>query len=216
MTSKKVFYILLGGLAASICLVIVGVVLGDMYLHKQTNKLVDLKLQNKVIEEQQSSLIQAKKDIEKYDELDKIAKQIIPQDKDQAKATREILNIADASGIKLASISYPASTLGQAPVKATTDTSSGGSGTTTPTTPSASASITQVKPVDGLQNVYQYDITVVSDTDAPVSYSKLMTFLQKLEQNRRTAQVTQIIIQPDSQNRNMLNFNLTLTLYVKP
>ncbi len=215
MNSKKMYYILLGGFCLSIGLVIAGIVLGDMYLHKQSAKLVDLKLQNKVIEEQQSSLSQAKKDVDKYAELDKIAKQIIPQDKDQAKATLEILNIAKASGIKLASISYPASTLGQAPVKtqATTDDKSSGSGATPAP---ASPSITQVKPVDGLQNVYQYDITVVSDTDAPVSYARLMSFLQKLEQNRRTAQVTQISIQPDSQNRNALNFTLTLTLYIKP
>jgi hypothetical protein len=213
MTSKKVFYLLLGGFCLSIGLVIAGIVLGDIYLHKQSSKLVDLKLQNKVIEEQQSSLAQAKKDVEKYAELDKIAKQIIPQDKDQAKATLEILNIAQASGIKLASISYPPSTLGQAPAKPTTGTDSSSSSKTTPTT---SPSITQVKPVDGLQNVYQYDITVVSDTDSPVTYSRLTNFLQRLEQNRRTAQVTQISIQPNSQNRNTLNFTLTLTLFVKP
>lgn len=215
MNSKRMFYILLGGFCLSIGLVIAGIVLGDMYLHKQSAKLVDLKLQNKVIEEQQSSLNQAKKDVEKYAELDKIAKQIIPQDKDQAKATLEILNIAQATGIKLASISYPASTLGQAPLKApgTSDSSSSSSAKApAATTPS----ITQVKPVDGMQNVYQYDITVVSDTDSPVSYSKLTNFLQRLEQNRRTAQVTQLSIQPDSQNRNALNFTLTLTLYIKP
>lgn len=213
MTSKKMFYVLLGGFCVSIGLVIAGIILGDMLLHKQSAKLVYLKLQNKVIEEQQLSLSQAKKDVDKYAELDKIAKQIIPQDKDQAKATLEILNIAQVSGVKLASISYPASTLGQAPIKAPTsaDDKTGGSAPAT-----TSPSITQVKPVDGLQNVYQYDITVVSDTDAPVSYSRLMNFLQRLEQNRRTAQVTQISIQPDSQNRNALNFTLTLTLYIKP
>lgn len=215
MTSKKMFYILLGGFCLSIGLVIAGIVLGDMYLHKQSAKLVDLKLQNKVIEEQQSSLAQAKKDVEKYTELDKIAKQIIPQDKDQAKATLEILNIAQLSGVKLASISYPPSTLGQAPAKATTGSdSSAAASSKSPV--STAPSITQVKPVDGLQNVYQYDITVVSDTDSPVSYSRLISFLQRLEQNRRTAQVTQISIQPDSQNRNALNFTLTLTLYIKP
>ncbi len=210
------FYILLGGFCLSVGLVIAGIVLGDMYLHKQSAKLVDLKLQNKVIEEQQSSLTQAKRDVEKYAELDKIAKQIIPQDKDQAKATLEILNIAQATGIKLASISYPASTLGQAPAKAQSTPDSSGSASTPKAPATTTPSITQVKPVDGLQNVYQYDITVVSDTDSPVSYSKLTSFLQRLEQNRRTAQVTQLSIQPDSQNRNALNFTLTLTLYIKP
>lgn len=222
MSSKKVFYILIAGFGLTVCLVVASIVVADLLLHKQANKLVDLKLQNKVVEQQQVSLLQAKKDVEKYSDLDKIAKQIIPQDKDQARATREILNIANAAGIKLGNISFPASTLGQTPPKqATTDTSNTNSKTSTSTTPStpaapATPSITQVKPVDGLQNVYQFDITVTSDTANPVSYTRLVDFLNRLEQNRRTAQVTQISIQPDSLNRNALNFNLTITLYIKP
>lgn len=214
MNSKRAFYILLGGFGLTLLLVVGSIVLADLFLHKQANKLVDLKLQDKVIEQQQISLLQAKKDVEKYNDLDKIAKQIIPQDKDQARATREILSIADAAGVKLSNISYPASSLGQTPTKQTGG-SSGSSGSTS-TTPSTSTSLTQVKPVDGLQNVYQYDMVLTSDTNSPVTYAKMTDFLKRLEQNRRTAQVTQISITPDAQNRNLLNFTLTITLYIKP
>src|SRR5258708_370238 len=109
--SKKVFFIMIGALGFLGILVIGSVVAGDIFLHKQSNKLVSLKLDNQVIEAQQASLAQAKKDIQKYAELESIAKQVVPQDKDQARATREIVNFAAQAGVKIASIAFPASNL---------------------------------------------------------------------------------------------------------
>ncbi len=212
MSSKKVFYILSALMGLLALLVIASVFLGDMLLHKQSNKLVDLKLNNQVIEEQQSSLSSANKDLQKYAELKSVAQQIVPQDKDQARATREIVSIANQSGIKISSITFPASTLGQAVPKAATPAADD---TAKPTTPAAPA-VTQVKAVDGIKGLYQLDITIVSDTTKPATYAKLVDFLSRLEQNRRTATVSQISIQPDSQNRSGLNFTITLTEYIKP
>ena len=214
MMSKKVFLVMVGVFGLMGVLVISAVVTGDTFLHKQSNKLVSLKLDNQVIEAQEASLAQAKKDIQKYSELESIAKQIVPQDKDQARAIREIISLADQAGVKIASISLPASTLGQAAPKAKTP-ESGSTETSTPT-PAVVSTQTQVKPVEGINNLYQLDITVTSATTSPTSYAKLIDFLRRLEQNRRTAQVSQITIQPDVQNRSALNFSLTLTLYIKP
>lgn len=214
MTSRKVFFIMLGVVGLMGVMVIAAAVFGDLLLHKQSNKLVALKLDNQVIEAQQTSLIQAKKDIQKYSELKNIAKQVVPQDKDQARATREIVTLANQAGVKIASVSFPASTLGQAQPKTTTTDSS-----STPVAKTCSTSgtaITQVKPVDGIKDLCQLDITVVSDTTSPASYARLIDFLNRLEQNRRTAQVSQISIQPDAQNRSGLNFTLTITVYIKP
>lgn len=213
ITSKRVFFAMLGVLGLMSVLVITTVVLGDKFLSKQSHKLVGLKLENQVIEAQEASLAQAKKDIEKYRELESIAKQIVPQDKDQARATREIVNLAKLSGVKIATIGFPASTLGQAAPKAAAPASGT---TTTPSPAPATTSETQVKKVDGIQNLFQLDITVTSDITSPSSYGRLIDFLSRLEQNRRTAQVTQISIQPDAANRSALNFSLTLTLYIKP
>lgn len=211
MTSKKMFFVMIGLVSLTAVLIIGAVVGGDLLLQKQSKKLVSLKLDNQVIEGQQTALSQAKKDLEKYSELAIIAKQIVPQDKDQARATREIVTIAAASGVKISSIGFPASTLGQAVPKATTDSTT----TTTPTTPAA-PSVSQVKAVSGIEGLYQLDIVVTSDTVTPASYAKLIDFLKRLEQNRRTAQVSQIAITPDSVNRLNLNFTLTITLYIKP
>lgn len=210
MSSKKVFFIMLGSLGLLAVLILACVVLGNNLLHKQSDKLLSLKLDNQVIEAQQTALVQANKDLQKYAELKSIAKQVVPQDKDQARATREIVSIAEQSGIQISSITFPASTLGQAAPKPTTSDDS--SGTPKPVT----SPVTQVKPVDGIKGLYQLDITIVSDTTKPATYAKLVNFLSRLEQNRRTAQVSQISIQPDSLNRSGLNFTLTITVYIKP
>lgn len=212
MNSKKFFYIMLGIIGLLGVLLVATMVLGDKMLQKQGSKLTSLKLDDAVIESQQTALVQAKRDVEQYADLEKIAKQIVPQDKDQARATREIINLAHDSGLSISSVSFPASNLGQAAPKPQTSEDNSNSATpATPTTP-----VTQVKPVDGIKGVYQYDMVVISDTNNPATYSQFIDFLDKLEQNRRTAHVSQIVITPDSQNRSLLSFNLTITVYVKP
>ncbi|MEO8862790.1 MAG: hypothetical protein ABI354_00505, partial [Candidatus Saccharimonadales bacterium] len=83
MNSKKVFYGMLGAIVLLSALIIATTVMGDKILHKQSEKLVSLKLDNEVIDAQQTSLAQAKKDIKKYNGLKDLAKQIVPQEKDQ-------------------------------------------------------------------------------------------------------------------------------------
>lgn len=211
MNSKKMSYFMLGLVGVLGFVILASVVMGDILLHKTSNKLANLKIDNQVIESQQTSLITANKDLQKYSELKSIAKQIVPQDKDQARATREIISLADQVGIKISSITFPASTLGQTPPKAAASTDDA---TATPKV--ITPSVTQVKAVEGIKGLYQLDITVVSDTTQPATYKQIISFLTKLEQNRRTAQVSQITILPDSLNRSGLNFTITVTVYIKP
>lgn len=211
MNSKKVYIgmcCLLGLLGV---LLITAVGFGDMFLRKQSVKLVGLKLDNQVVEAQQVALAQAKKDIDKYKELKVTSKQIVPQEKEQTQATREIVSLAELSGVKIGGISFPPSNLGQAPAKIAPSADGG-----TAVKPAAPPStVTQVKPVEGIKGLYQLDIVVNSDTANPTTYPRLIDFLSRLEQNRRTAQVTQITINPDTLNRQNLNFSLTVTIYVK-
>lgn len=216
MSPKRIFFLMMGVLGLLVVLMGATIVLGDKFLQKQSGKLLNLKLENQVIESQQTALLQAKKDIQTYSELESIAKQIVPQDKDQARATRELINIANQSGVKIASIGFPASTLGQPMAKPTAPVTDSTTPSTAPATTVAPPSVTQVKPVVGIKNLYQLDIVVTSDTNNPTTYARLIDFLSRLEQNRRTAQVSQISIQPDPVNRNVLNFTLTITLYTKP
>ena len=209
MNPKKVFYLMLGVIAIASGLTIGSVVAGNSILKKKSAELSELKLQDRLIEEQQVALIQANKDIEKYQELETISKSIVPQDKDQAKTVREIIKLAEEANIRISTISFPSSTLGQTvPAPA-----SSSSGTTTPKV--QTPAISQVKPVEGITGLLQLEITIQVNEIAP-TYNQLIDFLNRLEHNRRTAQVTSITINPSGANRNLVEFNLTMNVFVKP
>lgn len=212
MSTKRVYFVMLG----LVGLLFVGMLAGtfevNSLLEAKAKTLVDLKLQSQVVTSQQTGLQRAKKQIAQYASFEETAKSIVPQDKDQAEAVREITKIATDSGIKrLSSVTFPLSTLG-GPAGATSTT-----GTTAPSANSSKKNaLTQLLPVKGMNGVYSLQITIQQTSEAAISYSQFLTFLDKLEQNRRTAQVTSIILQPDSTNPNMVAFTLTINEFIKP
>lgn len=168
-------------------------------LQKQSNTLIGLKASEQATEAQKSQLAQDKQDIAKYSDLNTIAQSVVPQDKNQALAVREIAGLANASGIpQLSSVAFVPSTLG---------------GTTTVKTPNG---LTQVTPVKGIPGVYDLQITITQSSTAEVPYGNFITFLQKLEQNRRTAEVSSINILPDQKNPGMISFTLVIDEFIKP
>lgn len=202
MTSKKMFYILFATVAVLGLATFGSAYAANEVLSGKTAVLSKIKARGQVLDDLQIALIRNKSDIKQYSELNEIAKAIVPQDKDQTQTVREIVKIAEESGIsRLTSVTFPASTLGTI--------GSGGSANTT-------GGITQVTPVAGMNGVYTLPITVTVGQDDQVSYARFMTFLTGLENNRRTAQVTSIIITPDSNNPNLITFSLILNEYIKP
>ncbi len=208
MNSKRLFYTL------CIMLVLLGaaslgvVIFGNSYIKQQTQHIVALKAESLALDEQSRSLVQAKKDIEKYEELERISKSIVPQEKDQARTVREIIALAEQSGVSISSVTFPSSNLGQPTARPATPA-------TGSSTPPASAT-TQVKPVEGIPNVYQLEISIQSDAAKPVPYQSMLIFLSKLEQNRRTAHITNLSVTPHNNDRNRVTFNLTVNAYIKP
>ncbi len=215
MSTKKVYFGLIGVLVLLVIGAGAALFLGNAMLQSKSSKLVELKLENRVLEEQQVALKQANKDIEKYAELETITKNIVPQDKDQAKSVREIIQIANESGINIASITFPTSTLGAAQPKPAPAADTGGTETPKPAAPAAPP-VTQVKPVSGINGVYELEITIQSDANQPTTYASLINFLTKLEQNRRTAQVAQINIQPKPDDIQSLTFSIVINVFIKP
>lgn len=211
MTSKKLFFVQIGIIGLLFVLFIVSAVLISGQLQKKSNELVALKAKSQALDQQKIALAKAKKDIQAYDELYKISKTIVPEDKSQAEAVRQIVKIAQINGVNLASISFPASTLGSG------ITSVNGTGSaTTPVPQTNKKSLSQLQPVKSIPGVYLLQITVASDVNKPVPYSKFIAFLSGLEANRRTAQVSNISLQPDQSNKNNITFTLTLNQYIKP
>ena len=202
MNSKKTYYTLVAVTIALGVALLGSAFLANTILSTKTASLSKLKAQDQALADLQISLIRNQSDIVRYDELNKIAKAIVPQDKDQTQTVREIVAIARASGIeKLTSVTFPTSTLGT--------TGTVGSAKTT-------GGITQVSPVQGMSGVYTLPITVSNMQNDVVTYDELIAFLAGLEQNRRTAQVTSITITPDANNANKVAFSLVINEYIKP
>jgi len=213
MNSKKLFT------ALSALLVVLGVcLLGSVYLANtalgtKSDTLVDLKATKLAKQDQEKQLAQAKKDVQTYNQLNEIAKSVVPQDKDQAKTVSEITDLAAQSGIgRLSSISFPPSTLGAltAPSSTSGTTCTGSTPVKTP------GGLTQVTPVKGMPGVYQLPITVTQADTNPVSYGSFITFLSKLEHNRRTAQISSISVQPSAKSPDRVSFTLVIKEYIKP
>lgn len=221
MTSKRLHTIFI----AALILLFIGLVGGAYGINKlltsQADKLTALKAKSLALNQEQLSLNRAKKDIKTYDNLNKIAKTVVPQDKNQAEAVREIVNIAADNNVPLAAISFPASTLGNLP----NGTATPASGTaTTPASPGAAAGaanskttkLSQLTPLKNIPGVYQLPITINNDAAHPVRYGNLIEFLSELEHNRRTSQVQTITLQPATDDRSSITFSLTLSEYIKP
>jgi hypothetical protein len=209
MTTKRIYFVMLGLVGVLFIAMLVGAYQVNGLLKSKAKHLVDLKLQSQVVSSQQTGLQQAKKQVAQYSSFATTAKSIVPQDKDQAEAVREIANLAAESGIaRLSSVTFPLSTLG-----GPAGTSSSGS-----TAPAAKSkgSLTQLTPVKGITGVYSLQITIQQKSDAAIPYNRFLTFLSKLEQNRRTAQVTSIILQPDNVRPDLVAFTLTLNEFIKP
>lgn len=167
-------------------------------LASRSQTLVNLKAQNQATDNEKIQLVQDKNEVNKYNSLNQIAESVVPADKNQAETVREITNLASESGIsQLSSITFPPSTLGGSSIK----TSSG---------------LTQVTAVKGLPGIDELQITITQSNAALVPYGDFTEFLSKLEQNRRTAEVTSITINPSQKTPNMIAFTLVLEEYLKP
>lgn len=208
MNSKQLHSLLLTTIGILIITLIGGAYITNLKLTKRADSLLALKARNMALSEQQLSLTKAKKDIKQYAGLKKITQSIVPEDKNQAAAVREIVAIAAANKISLAGFNFPASTLGNTTIATP--------GVAAPKANAQTGKLSQLTPVKNIPGVYNLLITVQGDTTKPVTYNKFVSFLDALEHNRRTAQVSAITIAPNADNRNLISFTLSLNEYIKP
>lgn len=212
MNIKRLRLILVILLAGVMVLFVAVNILGMAFLSSKSSQLVKQRLESKSLDSQLASLSGAKKEVEQYAYFNNIAKTVIPSDKDQAQAVLDISQLASQAGIGIASVTFPASTLG-AGAAATSGTAG------------AKSPITQAKPVDGIPGVYSLELSIAPQTgpgvpaDKVVTYTKLLDFLKRIENDRRTAQVTQVNIQPqgtDTGPNQLVNFTITINIFIKP
>ncbi|MDB5160824.1 MAG: hypothetical protein JWO96_204 [Candidatus Saccharibacteria bacterium] len=220
MNSKQFRLVLIGLMGVSVVVFIGLYFMGTSALSAQSRKMVDLKLKNKTADTQLANLEVSKKEIAKYSYFKSVAKTVIPNDKDQAQAVLDILQIADQTGISLQSVSFPSSNLGIGSTAPASGSASSG-GAASPSTPTSPA-ISQAQPVSGIPGLYSIQLTITPATgtqvpaDKQVTYPKVLDFLRRIESNRRTAQVTQVNIQPLAGANSPINFSLTINIFIKP
>lgn len=166
---------------------------------QQSVTLSALKASDQSLNNQISNLNNARANIAKYGALSELTKTIVPQDKDQAEAIREIVQLAAKNGVAIGRLAYPQSTLGTPGAK-----------------PSSKVNLSQLSAVKEMPGVYQLLIEVDSDPKAPVTFNQLVGFLQSLEGNRRTSQVSNVKLVPSSNQQGKLSFSLTVIEYIKP
>lgn len=206
MNAKKLYYTMIGLLFVFIVAAGAMIYFGTGFMKKSSESLVNAKLDNFSADEQEISFVKAKKDLEKYKDLGAIVEKILPKDKDQARAVSELYKMGAETKVTIDKIQFPSSTLGQKVATAT------GSQTTPSTTTPVATGVTQAKAVEGLKSVMGIDIEVASGKN--LQYADMIKFLQKIESNRRSMQVKKIIVRPDLE-KNVLSFDVTVTIFVK-
>src|SRR5579884_1902554 len=216
MNSKRMFWLLSGLVIIFLVATLAGAYELSGVFEKQSNKLADAKAKLASLNQEKIDLAQAKKDINTYQDLYNIARTIVPQNKDQAEAVRQIVKLAGQAGVTIDSITFPPSTLGGSGAAAP----STGAASAAPSAAGGNSSLSQLKAVPKIPGVYQLELNVTSSTDPNklVTYSELINFLRGLEQNRLTALVSAISITPSantSPNVSVISntrFELGLTL----
>lgn len=213
MNSKRTYSLMLATVGLLVLAIFGGAYASKQILTTKSMNLVTLKAELEGYNQQRLSFIQAKKDIQTYDELYNIAKVIVPENKNQAETVRQIVKLAQNNSVKIGSISFPTSTLGNGAAATSTQPTLG---LRTPTVTAGNPDLSQLTAVVGSAGVYVLQINVASDSSQPASYPQLISFLSALENNRLTAEVTSVNITPDSTVSDRFSFTLDLNTYIKP
>lgn len=216
MSSKRFHALLLGVLLLMFLALLGGAYGANKLLAAQADELTAQKARSQALAQEQISLNRARRDIKTYSDLNKIAEAVVPQDKNQAEAVREIVNIASRNGVTLASITFPASTLGSLASGAAPAASAAAPAAASSAGATKTKNLSQLTPLKNIPGVYQLPITIKGDSNNPVQYERFISFLSDIEHNRRTAQVESITLQPDTNNSALVTFELTLSEYIKP
>ena len=195
---------MLGLLVLSIVGTVAMLYFGTSLMKKNSENLINAKLNNVGSDTEEQTYMQARKDLQKYSGLNEVIQSVLPSSKDQAQAVQELYQIGDETGIVVDKIQFPSSTLGL-------------TGAAAQSTTGAASSVTQAIPVTGMPNVLGITMTIdlQPSSGKSISYADLISFLQKVEMNRRFMQVTNISVESDTTNGGV-DANATITIFVKP
>lgn len=220
--SKTVRILLVAALVLAVAGFMATSVVGLSLLKDKSNSMVDLKIKSQTADAQLTNLEKAKKQVQQYAYFKDVAKTVIPSDKNQAEDIVEINQLASQAGISIQSITFPTSTLGLT----TSTTSTTPASTDATSSSSTKSAISQAKPVTGIPGLYSLELTITPESassapaDKQLTYAKMLNFLKLIENNRHTAQISEVDITPSGTGNSVLGsgftFILKINIFIKP
>lgn len=190
MNPKNLFFTLLGGLALTVVGIFAGFYYANNLLSEKSDVIANLKAEDEILAQKLYSAEITKNNLNKLGFVQDLAKEVLPDAKNQSEVILLISKIADETGIKTGSFSF-ASTEGEPG-----DTS-------------------QTTPLEGTVGVLVLPI----NTSFSATYNQLISFLEKTEQNQRKMQISNIAITPQTlqpgQTKQILDVQITINAYVK-
>ena len=203
MTSKKMYFILVAVLSLIILAIAGAMYYSREFITSSSDKLVEAKLKLYTLEETESTYRKNQNILNENSDIAEILKSVVPSEKDQARAVRELNIIAADNGLKVTSVIFPKSDL--VITKKTTTTGS--------TTDVKTSAVSQAKAVKNLEGVLGIDVSVdiSSPTNTRISTDQILNLLRQIENNLRNMRITSINFSGEGDS-----FNAKLTLFVKP
>jgi len=162
---------MLGGILLSLVLAATGYYFTRRQLQEKAISLSGLKA---AIDATEDSTSDVKNLLQQYEDLsfiDDIASDVLPPEKVQSDLVEQIYTLANEAGVTLRSINF---------------TSPEGTAISDP-------SLTQTEPLEGIVGVFSLPATITYETS---QYNNLISFLRKLEDNRRKLQIAKLGISP--------------------
>lgn len=198
---KKVYFLLI-----AIFFVVGASIAAMLYLSKNflsvsEDELVEAKLEIAKQEETERIYRENINNLEEFSKVATILEEVIPQEKDQARAVREIDLIAKQNGLAINTLSFPSSDLNK-PAPA--------SGAAAQPINNA---VSQAKPIAGLPGVLGININIElrSSNNSSISTDQLLGMLRDLENNRRNMRVTSINFNAGGETVDM-----QIIIFIKP
>lgn len=182
--TQQVLFGMLGVLAISIA---VGV--GTFYmmrgqLKEKSEEVAELKIEKEVISEQISVYRDAQKKVEDLSYIEDIAEAVLPDTKDQAEGIAELRKFADESGVTIETISFGGSVAADA----------------------SELEISQTIAITGLSGVRFLPTTIQFQPGA--SFSQVLKFMEKIENNQRKMQITNVSLTPSETDPQQLTSSI--------
>lgn len=187
--SKKAFYVLI-----ALNVLLIGGILGaylftTKYAKQKSQEIAVLKADIETNDQRLVAYSDLERSLDKSTELETIAKEVLPQDKNQSVALNEIESFANKAGISIRQITF---------------NTPSGKVTSGPTLTSPTS----------LKGVSVLSVGVKANK---MQYEQLLDFLKQIESNRRRMQVTSISLAPSTTQLGLLDrADFSIDIYLKP